>query len=111
MVTMERLKKGIQLYLEKEIIPSLGGWQKWMFGAGASILVNRAEEILRNLESMPVVKAMNIIQGDKVDIEIVYEAVREQAKNTPAVIEIPAIGTIRLGAADIDKIYQTIMEG
>lgn len=110
MVTMEKLRNGIHLYLEREIIPSLGGWQKWVFGAGAALLVNRVEDILHKFENTPIIKAMGIIQDNKVDIDAVYEAVREQAKNTPAVIEIPGVGTIRLSAADIDKLYQTIME-
>lgn len=111
MVTMDKVKAGVQMYLEREVIPALGGWQRWLFGAGAAILISRAEGVIRNLENVPIIKMMDVIHGDKIDIETIYEAVREQAHTTPAVIEIPAVGSLKMGVADIDKLYQTIMEG
>lgn len=111
MVTMNQFKSGVQKYLESEVMPALGGWQKWLFGAGAAMLLNRADTVIKSLESMPIVKAMDIIHGDKIDIDAVYKSVREQAKSTPAVIEIPAVGSLKMGVADIDKLYQMIMEG
>lgn len=110
MITMGRFKAGVQMYLEREVIPALSGWQRWVFGAGAAILINRAEEALHNLEQLPVIKMMDVIHGDNIDIDTIYKAVREQAKTTPAVIEIPAVGSLKMGAADIDKLYNMIME-
>lgn len=110
MVTMDKVKRGMAAYLETELIPSLGGWQKWLVGAGAAILVNRMDNVMANMANMPIVKMMDIIHGDNIDIETVYEAVREQAKTTPAVIDVPGVGTFKLGAADVDKLYRMIME-
>ncbi len=110
MVTMDKVKRGTAMYLETELVPSLGGWQKWLVGAGAAILVNRMDSVVVNLANMPVVKMMDIIHGDKIDIETVYEAVREQAKTTPAVVDIPGLGTLKLSVADVDKLYKMIME-
>lgn len=110
MITMGKFKNGVANYLDREILPSVDGWKKWVFGAGAIILIDRMENVIRSAANNPAVKMMDIIHGDNIDIETVYHAVREQAATTPAVIEIPAIGSFKMGVADIDTLYKMIME-
>lgn len=110
MITMGKLKNGVANYLDREVLPSINGWQKWVFGAGAIILVDRMENVIRSLENHPVVKMMNIVHGDNIDIDTIYGAIREQAAVSPAVFDIPTIGSFKMGVADIDTLYKMIME-
>lgn len=110
MISIAKFRNGIHKYLERELIASMGGWQKWVFGAGAALLLNRFETIMTGLQNNPIIKMMDVIDGDQINIEALYVAFREQAQTTPAVIEIPGMGTIKMSATDIDLLYNAIME-
>lgn len=110
MISIAKFRNGIHKYLERELIASMGGWQKWVFGAGAALLLNRFDSLIHGLRENSIIKMMDVIDGDQINIEALYAAFREQAQNYPAVIEIPGIGTIKMAASDIDVLYSMIME-
>ena len=39
MVSMDRVKRGIAKYLDDEFTNKMSGWHKWVFGAGAAMLL------------------------------------------------------------------------
>ena len=107
MVTIEQAKNGVRSYIMTEIVPKLGGWQKWVAGAFATLAVDRAEQLVSN----PAVKMLGIVTNDgMIDIDALYHAFITQA-NEPVTIDIPAIGTITLRADDIDLMMQHIRQG
>lgn len=110
MISIAKFRNGIHKYLERELIASMGGWQKWVFGAGAALLLNRLETIMTGLQNNPIIKMMDVMDGDQINIEALYAAFREQAQTAPAVIEIPGIGTIKMATSDIDVLYSVLME-
>lgn len=110
MVSIDKVKRGVQTYLERELVPSMQGWQKWVFGAGAALILKRIDAVAQNIENNPLVKMMDVIHGDQIDLDAVYVAFREQAANSSAEILLPGMGVIRMGVADIDNLYRIILE-
>lgn len=110
MISITKFRNGIQKYLERELLASMAGWQKWVFGAGTVLLLNRFDVLISGLKEHPIIKMMDVLNGDQVNIDALYRAFREQAQTTPAVIEIPGMGTIKMAATDIDMLYNMILE-
>lgn len=112
MVNINKVKNGIVKFLDAEVITKLPGWKSWVFGAGAIIVLSKADALIDQLKDHPMVKAMGIMDGDMVDVETLHSAFRKQAQTVGAVeISIPMIGNLRMGIEDIDKLYNFIMEG
>lgn len=111
MVDINKVKEGMVKYLDAEIINKLPGWRSWVFGAGATILLARFDAVLEQVRESPMIKTMGVIDGNMIDVETLYTAFKAQAQNMGAVnISVPFIGDIRIGAADLDLLYQCIMK-
>jgi hypothetical protein len=113
MVTLEQFKNGVARYIDMEILSKIGGWQKWVAGAFASMAVQKADVIFDSLKSHPFVSMMGIVSEDgMIDIEALHGAFRRQAEQCGAVdIELPMMGCIRLSHDDIDSVYRYIKQG
>ena len=111
MVHINKVKNGIVKFLDAEVVNKLPGWKSWVFGAGAILILSKADTVIERVREHPMVKAMGIVDGDMVDIESVYAAFKKQAQTVGSVdISIPVIGDLRMGASDIDRLYNFIME-
>ena len=113
MVSLDQFKNGVGGYIDAEILTKIGGWQKWVAGAFASMAIQRAEEIFDSLRNHPFVSMMGIISEDgMIDIEELHSAFKLQAERCGAVdIELPLMGCIRLTHDDIDCLYRHIKQG
>ena len=112
MVNVNKVKNGIAKYLDAEVINKLPGWKSWVFGAGAILIISKADALIDQFKDHPMVKAMGIMDGDMIDIEALHSAFRKQAQTVGSVdISIPMIGELRMGVQDIDRLYNFIMEG
>ena len=112
MVHINKVKNGIVKFLDAEVITKLPGWKSWVFGAGAILILSKIDTVIDQIKEHPVVKMMGVVEGDMVDVEALYAAFKKQAQTVGAVdIEIPVIGALRMGASDIDRLYNFIMEG
>ena len=110
MYRFDKVIKGIINYIDNEILIKIDGWQKWVVGAGAGMLMSNATEIFNNLKTNEFIKLLNIIDenNNTIDISRLYGEIRKQAQKGPVDLNIPMIGTITLNETDVDKIYNYI---
>ena len=112
MVHVDKVKNGVVKFIDTEVVNKLPGWKSWVFGAGAILMLSKADAIIERAKEHPMVKMMGVIDGDMVDVDALYAAFKKQAQTVGAVdISVPAIGDMRMGVADIDRLYNFIMEG
>lgn len=113
MVSLDQVKRGAAKYIECEIVSKLPGWKKWVFGGCAALVLQNIDSVYDELRSKELVRMMNVITDDgQINIEEVYRHIRSQAEKTGDVpVIVPLIGEMRFSAADIDVLYQKIMEG
>jgi len=111
MVTLTQVVKGLEKYIDNEMLPKIPGWQKWVFGAAASIGISKHEELFNKLKNNSLVEMLNVIDNQNmIDIDALYTGFVEQAAKSPATLQIPAVGAFTLNAQDVEKLYMYIKE-
>ena len=110
MVHKSRVLYGIAAYIDDEIVAKLtGSWKAWAVGAASGVAVSRADNLISALADNPAVKALGLIDGENIDVETIIAELRKQAAKAPATVEIPLIGPITFGPADVDSLHRHIM--
>lgn len=109
MVTVKQIQTGVARYIDEEVVAAMPGWQKWVFGAGASIALNNLPATIERIKNNEMVKILGVIdaQGD-IDIAKIYQGIKRQSAKGPVTFEIPAMGKMTLNDTDVDKIYRFI---
>lgn len=110
MVAYTKLINGLSKYVDEEIVNKLTGYQKWVIGAGAGIMLNKATNVFNTLKNNPLIKSMEIInEKDEIDIELIYRELKKQAQKGAVTVEVPMAGVLTLNEQDVDKIYSMIV--
>lgn len=110
MVSMDKAQRGMAAFLDRELIPSLTGWDKVLVGGGAGVLVAKLPKIV---ELYPIVTALDIYDkaNNQIDIDTLYQAVVPYIGGETLPLKIPYLGiTIKLGRPQVDALYHYIKE-
>ena len=92
MISADKLQRGLQSYIDEQILPQMSGTDMWMTAGAATIALAKLNSIKEPID------AIGIIQGMKT-----------AAKLTPAVVKVPfSNATITLREADLDTIQKYI---
>lgn len=111
MVSIDRVKRGIAQYLDRNLINKMTGWQKWVFGAGAALYLENLSGTVMQLREHPAIKPLGIIdENGNIAVEKVFQHLRVQAQKGPISFDIPMMGRITLSEADVNELYQYIMQ-
>ena len=107
----ERVLNGIVRFIDEELLPKVDGLQRWVLGTGAGIAANKGMKIFHSLKENSLLKTLDIIDGDDVNVDLIYAELSKQATASPIVIDIPMVGTVKLNKNDVDRLYQIIIGG
>lgn len=103
MVTIDQFKRGVANFIDKEVVPVMPKWKGILFAAGAPLVIDAK---MKELPQNTIVKAMNIFDGDMVDVDRVYSALKEKASGKWPI----EIANLKMNENDFDKLYQYIKE-
>lgn len=111
MVNANQLINGIARYVDQEIIDKLPTMGKWIVGAGVGVVSERVNNVVIELQSNSVMKALNVVDDDGyIDIDILANKLKESAEKYGKVtIDVPLMGSITFSYADIDKLRDYIV--
>ena len=104
MVGLEQVRKGVLLYVSKELAPLMPTWQGVLVEAVAPSVVDAR---LRELMSGKLLAGTGLVDGATVNVDEVYKLL----KNAAASRWPMEIAGFRLTEADLDKLYRYIREG
>ncbi len=104
MITIQQVEQGITRFIDGEIMPKLTGWRKVGMGVYIALITRNCSNLISTYKDHPAIVVLNIIEGDYIDIDAVYNALLRQMAE-PINIEIPVIGALTLDRADLDKLY------
>jgi hypothetical protein len=111
MTELTKVTAGIAKYLDNEIMPQIGGWQRWFFSASASAYLAKAPALVSKIKKISYIEVLEIIDSNnRIDVEQVYKYIRPEAEKNAATINIPMIGDLTLSVSDVDKLYSYIMQ-
>ena len=109
MVELNQVINGLKAYLESELVSRVTGLEKWVVGAGLSMLLDNGINTFNVLKENEFIKAMEIVnRNDEIDIDRLYKYLSEQAKKSAVTFKVPLIGSVTLKAEDVEKIYTSI---
>lgn len=111
---VERIQSGLARFIDREVVPSLSGWDKVLVGAGGGLLAARIPEIMKQYAEHPVVSALGVYdeESGEIDIDRLYEAVQPYIGTEPLPIKLPFVGiTIKMTKRELDSLYAYIREG
>lgn len=109
MVTYQAVVKGISNFIDNEILKKLSGTSKMLMGVGMGVALKRSENIFNVLKNNSIIKILGIIdeQGN-IDVEVLHDELKKQVEKEEITIDVPAIGILKLNAADVDKLFYYI---
>jgi hypothetical protein len=115
MVTIEKVKKGLANFADREIIskiPDVG--KKILVGAALSLYLSNLENLIMQYKDNAFVAALGVIHPDGgIDIERLAEAVKPHIPEDGAQINVDVIGLhladMKLHRSDIDNIVAHII--
>lgn len=109
MVELNQIVKGIQKYLENELVTKMTGINKWIVGASLSMVLDNASNTFNQMKELPIVQSMGIINSDDmIDLDRLYKALLEESKKSAVTFQIPLVGSVTLKSEDVEKIYSYI---
>lgn len=114
MIHMTQVQSGVAKFIDRDLAPSLSGWDRVIVGAAGGLLAARLPEVLTRYAYKPLVAAMNLYDAetDTVDVDTMYQAVLPYMGTEPMPVKIPLLGiTMKIGRKEIDTLYAYMKEG
>ena len=113
MVTMDKVQQGLTLFIDRELIPSLTGWDKVLVGGATGLMASNLPQMATQLAANPVVAAMGLYNPstNQVDIDALYKAAVPYIGAEALPLKLPFLGmTIKMGKTEVDALYRYIKE-
>lgn len=110
MVTMEKVQRGLAAFIDRELIPSLSGWDKVLVGGCAGLAVAKLPQMIAQY---PIVATLGVYdtENNRVDIDALYQAIVPYIGTEALPVKFPMLGiTVKMGRAEIDTLYKYIKE-
>lgn len=110
MVHKSKVLRGLGSYVDAEIVSKMAGsWKAWLIGGAVGLAAARADALIGQLASNPMVTALGLIEGENIDVDAIYAEMLKQAQKSSMTIELPLIGPVTFGVADVESLYRHIM--
>lgn len=101
MENIEQVKRGLANFIDKEVAPVLPKWKGVLFSAGAALMIEgKTSELLHH----PMVQMMGVVNGDMVDTDRLYSAIKQKAQGKWPI----EVSGLKMSETDLDKLYQYI---
>lgn len=111
MIHKNNVLYGIAGYIDDEIVAKMAGsWKGWVIGGLSGIAVSRADALIGKLAENPMVKALGLIDGEMIDAEAIIAELRKQAQKGTATVDLPLVGPVTFGVADVESLHRHIMQ-
>ena len=109
MLHYSRVIQGISNYIDTELVGKLAGsWKAWALGGMAGIALSRGEHLFQAIKSNPVMAALGLVEGENVNVDLLYSELKKQAQKGTATVTLPVIGLVTFGPSDVDVLFRYI---
>jgi hypothetical protein len=112
MATITQIQRGFVRFIDNEVSSAFSGWQKAVIGGVGGLLASNLPALAIKYSTHPFVVAIGFYdpETNQINIDAVYNAVVPKLGGEKIPIEIPKIGTIKLGKEEIDSLVRYIKE-
>ena len=110
MVHYSRVINGLIAYINNEMAAAFNGsWESWIIRTFAALAGGKAEKLFRTLANNGIIKALDLIDGENVNIEQFMAELKRNAQQGTATVRLPIIGPVTFNASDVDSLHRYIM--
>lgn len=113
MIPMENIQSGMAKFIDRDLAPSLSGWDRVLIAGAGGLLAANVPKIIAQYAEHPMVKALGVYDKERnmVDVDALYNAAKPYM-GEPIPVQIPVVKvTIKLGKKELDTLYAYIKEG
>lgn len=110
MASIKQIQQGAVRFVDNELVPAFAGAEKILVGGAAALLIANLENIVKQYAANPMVAMLGVYKDGNIDVDAMYQAFAPRFGADKIPVKIPMVGTIKIGKAEIDKIYQYIKE-
>lgn len=112
MATITQIQRGFASFVDNEVAVAFDGWQKAVVGAGAGLIAANLPNVAKTYGSHPFIAALGVYDPNSgyVNIDALYNAFVPKLGADKIPINLPRIGTIRMGKEEIDTLMRYIKE-
>lgn len=113
MIPMENIQSGMAKFIDRDLAPSLSGWDRVLIAGAGGLLITNVPKIIAQYAEHPMVKALGVYdkEHNMVDVDALYNAAKPYM-GEPIPVQIPVAKiTIKLGKKELDTLYAYIKEG
>lgn len=112
MVHYSRVINGLVTYINNEMAAAFNGsWESWIIRTFAGLAAGKAERLFRSLSGNGIIKALDLIDGENINIEAFMAELKKQAQQGSATIKLPIVGPVTFNSSDVDALHRYIMGG
>ena len=109
MIDIAHVRDGMVEYISDNVITHLPVQQQLLAGMILGVARSRADGIISELAKHPAVKMLGVMDGQKIDIDVLYQAAKEQMQKIGKLsLDIPMIGSLTFDESDLDTLYRSI---
>lgn len=112
MIHRSKVINGLAAYIDRELAGQFTGSLKgWAIGAVGGIIAARAGQAMEKILANPIVSAMGLVDGEMIDEELLFSQLMTAAQKASATVDIPLIGPVTFGPADVEALHRYIIGG
>ena len=113
MVTISQIQRGFVMFVDNEIATAFTGWQKAIIAGASGLIASNLPNLINTYAAHPMVAAMGLYDAERnmINVEALYDAFVPRLGIEKIPIEIPKIGTIKMGKDEFDCLVRYIKEG
>ena len=112
MIHYSRVINGIVAYIDKELASAFNGsWEAWIIRTFAGLAATKAEKLFHSLSGNGIIKALELIDGENINIETFIKELKKQAQQGSATIKLPIVGAVTFTVTDVDSLHRYILGG
>ena len=111
MVHYTKVIQGAINYADTELVAPFNGSAKaWGIGIALGLAAKRAENVFAAIKDNAFLTALGLIDGEMIDIEVVYAEALRMSRKGSATVNIPIIGAVTFKESDVESLYRHIKE-
>ena len=112
MASISQIQRGFVSFVDNEVAPAFDGWKKAVVAGGAALVATNMPNLVKVYGQHPFVAALGVYDAasGNVDIDKLYNAFVPKLGTDKIPLNIPKLGTIRLGQDELDLLVRYIKE-
>lgn len=112
MVTIDQIQRGFIRFVDCHVADAFNGWQKAIIAGAAALLAANLPNTAKMYGNHPLLAAFGVYDpvGGYVDIDALYNAFVPKLGSEKFPVNLPKIGTIKLGKEEFDTLLRYIKE-